>query len=218
MSIQDAAAEHLRVIRSLMERSNTYRAISAPAALVGGLLTLALSFQLWGAARSGLETDAMRFLWLWHVVLAVAMISNLALLFLSARRDGRPCISSGFRMAARCLAPSLIAGGVLGIAILINRRDLPLAVLVWILSYGAALLSTSSFCPRSIRRLGRAFLVVGVGLVIDWASWPGLLGQTTQTATAALYMGMTFGLLHIAYAVAVMLRPKAGKEELSADS
>lgn len=216
MSIQDAAAEHLRVIRSLMERSSTYRAVSAPAALVGGLLALLVSFQMWRESQSGVEVDATRFLWLWHGVLVLAAIDNLALLFLSARKDGRPFVSSGFRMAMRCLAPSLLTGGLLGIAILINRRDLPLASLVWILSYGAALLATASFSPRSIRRLGAAFLLIGSLMVIDWASAPGWLGRSTQTAAASLYMGLTFGVLHIVYAVAVMIRRKpAGESDSS---
>src|SRR5438132_13318087 len=34
------AEEHLRVIRSLMERATIYRAISAPTALVAGLLSI----------------------------------------------------------------------------------------------------------------------------------------------------------------------------------
>ena len=38
MNERTRAEEHLRVIRSLMERATIYRAISAPTALVGGLL------------------------------------------------------------------------------------------------------------------------------------------------------------------------------------
>ena len=39
MSDRESAEENLRVIRSLMERVTTYRAISAPSALVAGLLS-----------------------------------------------------------------------------------------------------------------------------------------------------------------------------------
>ena len=45
MSDRAAAEENLRVIRNLMERATVYRAISAPSALVAGLLsTLAAGF------------------------------------------------------------------------------------------------------------------------------------------------------------------------------
>ena len=40
MKSPDAAAEHLRTIRSLMERATVYRAISGPGALLGGVLAL----------------------------------------------------------------------------------------------------------------------------------------------------------------------------------
>ena len=47
MDERKRAEEHLRVIRSLMERATIYRAISAPTALVGSILALALSATVW---------------------------------------------------------------------------------------------------------------------------------------------------------------------------
>jgi hypothetical protein len=43
MSTTEVALENLRIIRSLMEKAHIYRAVSAPAALTGGLLALAAS-------------------------------------------------------------------------------------------------------------------------------------------------------------------------------
>ena len=40
MTDQELAADHLKIIRSLMERATVYRAISAPAALFGGIIAL----------------------------------------------------------------------------------------------------------------------------------------------------------------------------------
>ncbi len=40
MATHSEAEEHLRVIRSLMERGTIYRAISAPVALAGGLCSI----------------------------------------------------------------------------------------------------------------------------------------------------------------------------------
>jgi len=57
MNERSRGEEHLRVIRSLMERATIYRAISAPTALLGGLLALATSGTIWmidrGQAASG---------------------------------------------------------------------------------------------------------------------------------------------------------------------
>ena len=47
MDERQRAEEHLRVIRTLMERATIYRAISAPTALAGGLIALALTSAIW---------------------------------------------------------------------------------------------------------------------------------------------------------------------------
>ena len=54
------AEEHLRAIRLLMERATIYRAISAPTALVGGLLSvgLAAAMLVWQAGDGSRNVDA----------------------------------------------------------------------------------------------------------------------------------------------------------------
>ena len=68
------AEEDLRVIRNLMERATIYRAISAPTALVGGLLALGSSVALWLLDRSrpadAIPLDGRWFALIWLVVLA----------------------------------------------------------------------------------------------------------------------------------------------------
>jgi hypothetical protein len=40
MTDPEVAADHLKIIRSLMQRATVYRAISAPAAIFGGIIAL----------------------------------------------------------------------------------------------------------------------------------------------------------------------------------
>ena len=47
MHERDRAEEHLRIIRTLMERATIYRAISAPTALAGGVIAVALTAIIW---------------------------------------------------------------------------------------------------------------------------------------------------------------------------
>jgi hypothetical protein len=100
----------------------------------------------------------------------------------------------------------MLVGGVLGICLILLRGEASLGALVWVLCYGLALLSTSHFSPRSLLRLGWAFLVVGLGFTLWHLSRPIQVSPEAQTAMASLYLGATFGALHIAYAVAVFLR------------
>lgn len=203
MNTQQAALDHLRVIRSLMEKAHIYRALSAPAALVGGLLALVAAGAGGGNDGRGSGLAPLGFLVLWLGVLAVAAVLNLALLARDARRRGQPFVSAGMRMALRALLPPLLAGGVLGAGLIVCLHSLTLAVLLWCVCYGLALLATASFSPRSLIRLGWLFLLGGLGLFGVWAATPDLRLLATDEGPASWIMGGTFGLFHVGYALAV---------------
>lgn len=207
MSHQADALEHLRVIRSLMEQAHVYRAISAPAALVGGGLALGLS--LW-QLRAGLAlreaASPLAFALPWLVLLVLVSGFNTLLLRREARLRGRPFVSAGMRAALRALCPPLLVGGVLGLGLMLRFHNLTLGALVWVLCHGLALLATASFSPRSLLRLGWGFVAVGLALFLAWACDDRVRLLPSDEAPAAVVLGLTFGLLHVAYAVAVFLR------------
>src|ERR1700675_5023090 len=97
---RSSAEEDLRVIRTLMERAATYRAISAPTALVGGVLSLLSAAFI---ARSDLLLDrairSREFALIWILVLTVTMIANALFVGREARNSGRPFVSSGMKLA-----------------------------------------------------------------------------------------------------------------------
>ncbi len=211
-SLQGTALEHLRVIRTLMERAQIYRSVSAPAALIGGLLALVVA---WVGFKNNVFTrdgetmsNAFRsreFLFAWLGVLVVAGGANLALLMREAGRKGQPAITDGMRMALRAIVPPMLTGGVLGVCLILFDDNVELAALVWILCYGLALQATVSFAPPGIIRLARAFLIAGQVLTVAWF-WNGGLGMFQRDeAPASLFMGVTFGVFHVAYGAAVYL-------------
>ncbi len=209
---QGTALEHLRIIRTLMERAHIYRAVSAPAALIGGILSLLVA--VIGVKHNvfpkGAETisNAFRsheFLFAWLAVLVVSGVANLLLLMRESRGKGQPFITDGLRMALRAIVPPLLTGGVLGVCLIWFDEQLELAALVWILCYGLALQATVSFAPRGIIRLARAVLIAGQALTVFWF-WNGGLGMFQRPeAPASLFMGLTFGLFHVIYAIAVFI-------------
>src|SRR5580704_4449942 len=99
--LQDTALEHLRIIRTLMERAHIYRSVSAPAALIGGLLSLAVG--AYGFQRNyGSMAGSFRgqdFLLTWFGVLIVTGIANFILLIREASSKGEPPFSHSMRMA-----------------------------------------------------------------------------------------------------------------------
>ncbi len=209
MSTQQAALENLRVIRSLMEKAHIYRAISAPAALVGGVLSLmtALLGSFLGLGKDG-DLTHDEFLLLWMGVLVFTSVLNVWLLCREAKRRGQPVVSEGMRMALRALLPPLAAGGVLGIGLILYLQNLTLAALIWIVCYGLALLGTASFSPRSLVRLGWMFLLSGLILFWVWASNGDIRMLPSDEDPASFAMGLTFGLLHIGYGIALLVRKK----------
>lgn len=186
------AEEHLRVIRSLMEKATVYRALSAPGALIAGVFAVALS----GAALAAVHVP---FLESWLAVLTVTVIANLVLLWRDAIRRGEVFFSTGMRVALRAMLPGLLAGGM---AIFIKSEGgFALTASLWVLLYGISLLAASHFAPKAICWLGRVCFTAGAALllsgafVFDW--WRG----ASQTLVAHAIMGATFGLFHLVYAI-----------------
>lgn len=211
MSTTEAALENLRIIRSLMEKAHIYRAVSAPAALIGGVLALVASVcPVWYAVKR--QGDAMMcdlcFLETWLIILGIASFLNVILLAREARRRSQPFISAGMRMALRALAPPMLVGGCVGIGLIVFLHNLTLAALIWALCYGLALLGTASFSPRSLVRLGWAFVLTGLLTFLAWAAYSDVRLLTSDLGPASLIMGLTFGLLHVVYALAVFFSAK----------
>src|SRR5689334_22459674 len=110
------AEEHLRIIRSLMERATIYRAISAPTALVGGLVSVgvgtALHFSSSPSVREFEGKAAITFLAAWGAVLLVTGIVNVWFLAREAKRRGQTFFSPAMAKAARALAPAFLTAAV----------------------------------------------------------------------------------------------------------
>jgi len=194
-----SASNQLRVIRSLMERATVYRSLSAPTALVGGLLSfggLALAYasdQLRGRPLSNVE-----FLLIWLVILVITGVTNGYFLWRESVRRGTDFFSAGMRCAFRSVAPPILCGGIFTLLV---PTPAGLA-LFWILFYGLGLIAMQHFAPRSIVVLGWCFLVAGLGAMTYMAA-ASVTPNTADPLAACWLMALTFGLFHIVYAVAV---------------
>ncbi len=219
------AEEHLRVIRSLMEKATVYRAISAPTALVGGLLSLTVGALLAGPFHVKAEHPTWFFA-PWLAVLILSGIANIYFLRRESQRRGEPFISAGMKMALRALAPSHVFTGFASVlAALGTMYDYTAGVYlglpgVWCLGYGLGLLAMEHFAPRSLTWLGWIFLLAGLaagGVFFFWYGVgislpPGLSATQISNATMAL----TFGLFHLVYAACTWPRAERAPEGIHA--
>jgi hypothetical protein len=213
MHFERAKAEQdLRVIRGLMERATTYRAISAPSALIAALLSIAAAsgVLLNNETRFNLGSQiaAREFALVWVIVLLISVAANAFFLQREARRSGRPFISPAMKLALRAIAPCLLIPLAVTIWFFqtgyLGNQELFLTV-VWIAFYGLSLLSTNLFAPRSLALLGWAFLLTGIAIpLVDRA-----IETDFSTDIPDVAMGLTFGLYHLIYA-ACTWSPKRG--------
>jgi hypothetical protein len=218
MSDRESAEENLRVIRTLLERVTTYRAISAPSALVAGLLSTAAA----GAVYYNNEVNLVlgrtvrprEFAIIWFIVLLLAGMANAFFLQKEARRAGRPFFSSAMRLALRAIIPHLLIPAAFTLWFFetgyLGARELEL-VTAWVAFYGLSLLSTALFAPRSLVILGWAFLLTAVSIPVLMNAIDDLTDDVPDTV-----MGVAFGLYHLIYAVATWpRRNKAGDEPIT---
>ena len=215
MNDLDAQA-HLRAIRQLMERATYYRAISAPTALTGGLLSfgtaagqlLALRNPPGGGVVTG-RADAAGFVLAWGIVFLLTAAANAVFIWRGARGRGEPLVSPAMKLALAAIAPAALAGAVVGWALTLSSGLPLLPALFWVIFYGLGLLATLPFAPRSLVALGWAFLLTGL-TALTYFLYQGLLPSFDLPTPTAPYapalMGATFGGFHVVYALCVWPR------------
>jgi hypothetical protein len=204
MSMRTEAEEHLRVIRSLMERATIYRAISAPAALIAGLLACVAGFVLAGRRFPSIPAD-LEFQMKWLIVLAIASVVNFWFLARDAHRRGDPFVSPSMRLALRAMLPPLLCGGVFA-WVFPGSAVVPF----WLVCYGLALLATAHFAPPSLTRLGWPFLLAG--FVVLFTSVYRLETLAPAEPWDDYTMAATFGVFHVIYAACAWPRKKSELE------
>ncbi|NCG27678.1 MAG: hypothetical protein GWP42_09070 [Verrucomicrobiales bacterium] len=215
MKDSDHALEHLKVIRGMMEKATVYRALSAPAAIFGGFLAMSIGFYFFYQDQVEIYVSGYKFFWTWAIALIIGDSFNGFLLFRRARKEGVNFLSSGLKHTCFACAPAAIAGRIISYEVV--EQEIELCALVWVPCYGVAILSMGAAAPRSLRRLGWAFLISGCIIFLVWMKYgpaiSALLGINTLGAGAMIMM-LTFGLLHLLHGFGVLLR-KEEKDPVS---
>ena len=196
------AAEHLQVIRTLMERSAVYRRALAPIMIYNGVLGLAAAISGWA-----LKIDAPKtFIFYWAGVAAVALTGSLLLVRRQALKESEPFWSPPTRRVTQALLPPLFGGSIISLIVLLHVDSAPPGIgsvlgmlwlpLGWVILYGCAFHAAGFFMPRGMKLFGWAFILGGCGLLAT-----GLSDAPGRMTYAHGIMGAFFGGLHLAYGV-----------------
>lgn len=151
---RDQAAEHLRFIRELMERTASFTAVPGWSMFVVGLTALPAA---WLASRS---PGADGFLLVWLIELLLALGIGIVGLRRKAHRSGVALRSGPGRKYLLNMTPPLVAGIVLTV-VLWQRGDADLLAGMWLLLYGAGTITGGGNSVGLIPVLGVAFMALG---------------------------------------------------------
>ena len=196
------AAEHLQVIRTLMERSAVYRRALAPVMTFNGAIGTAAALTGWAFKIS----SPRPFILFWACVGALAVAGSFLLVRRQALKESEPFWSPPTRRITQAMLPALVAGFIIGAVVWAQAAAAPENIgnvsgmlwlpLSWVVLYGCAFHAAGFFMPRGMRIFGWAFILGGCGLfALGIPDWPD------RPAYAHGIMGFFFGALHLAYGV-----------------
>lgn len=182
VALHARALDNLRFIRETMERSGTFTAVSGKGGVAMGAVGLA------AASVASFQTTPARWLAVWLCAGVLGAGTAIFSMVLKSRRTGTPLDSGLGRKFLLGLAPPLLAGALLT-AGLLRPTGIALLPAVWLLLYGAGVVTGGAFSVRAVPVMGVGFMVLGAASLVGPPGWRDL------------FLGAGFGLLQIGFGV-----------------
>jgi len=180
------AADNLRFIRDTMERAAAFTAVPGWGGVIIGITALGA-----GAVAFGRPLRAQFLIWCSEALLALA-IAGLALR-VKSKRLALSLQSRPARRALLSFMPPLLAGAILTV-VLYRLQIFGVTPGVWLLLYGAAVVTGGAFSVRIVPVMGLCFMCVGALSVFAPSQWGNM------------FLTLGFGGLHIAFGVVIARR------------
>ena len=178
--IHGRAAEDLRVIRRAMERSGTFTAVPGYGGVAMGVVGVI------AAVAGAIQPTAERWLASWLIAAAVACAIEVVAMRRKAVQAGVPLSGALARRFALGLSAPLAAGAAVT-AGLLSAGSWSLLPSVWLLLYGAGVVTGGIVSVPTVQVMGLCFMALGV------------VAMATPPAWGNLWLGVGFGLVHIAF-------------------
>lgn len=180
--IDARAADHLRYIRETMESAAEFTAVPGWGGVGMGVTALAAA---WVASH-----QATPHMWLavWLVEAFIAIAIAATATSAKAHRANSSLFSGPGRKFLLSFAPSIVVGGFLTVALFYAGVYTVLPGL-WLLLYGAAIVTGGAFSARVVPIMGMCLMAVGAAALFAPAVWRDVL------------MGAGFGVLQIGFGI-----------------
>jgi hypothetical protein len=176
--------DNLRYIRETMERSGSFTHVSGLGGVLMGFIALGATALAWNAG------SAAEWLTVWLVAASSSLGLSILAMTRKSKSEGVSLLTGPGRKFAWSVTPALAAGAVLTVA-LVRGGMLDLLPGVWLLLYGAAVVTGGSHSVRPVPLMGAAFMAIGVAALF------------TPPALGDLWMAAGFGGLHMAFGLLI---------------
>lgn len=191
--IHDKALDNLEFIRSTMERAGSFTAVSGWGMVLIGLVGVVLANHAGAVTQSGYGVAQSHWLWTWLLAAALGVIIGVTSIILKARRAGEPMTQGPARKFGLSVLPPFVVGALLTY-VLWNAKQIHLLPPVWLLCYGAGVMTGGAFSLRVVPVMGMCFLMLGAVALfapVTWSAW---------------LLGAGFGGLHILFGLIIARR------------
>ena len=186
VELHERAMDNLRYIRRTLERAGSFTAVPGMGGVAMGMVALL------AARLAVLQRGAGGWLAVWALAAVVAMAIGIAGAALKSRRFQIPLFSGPGRKFIAGFVPALLAGAVLT-AVFYRAGISGFLPGVWLLLYGAAVLSGGSASVRVVPVMGACFMFVGtVALLLP--GWNDIL------------LPVGFGGLHLIFGTVIAVK------------
>jgi hypothetical protein len=156
--------DNLSFIRGMMERAATFTALSGWGEVVIGVTAIAAALV---AAR---QTLPWAWVATWLAEGGIAAGISVASMALKAHAANMPLLSGPIRKLVLSFSPAMFAGAMLT-ALFVNGGSYTLLPGVWMLLYGAAVISAGTYSVRSVPVMGSIFMLFGAAALVAPPSW-----------------------------------------------
>jgi hypothetical protein len=179
--------DHLVYIRKTMESSGRFTALSGWGGILLGITGLV------GTAVASRQPTQEAWVVTWLVAATVGLPLAGSAVVRKARRAGVPLFNGTGRKFLLGFVPALATGAVLT-GVLFREDLISLMPGVWLLLYGAGVLTAGTFSERILPLMGLSFMLLGIAALFSPLAW------------GDVYLAAGFGGLHLLFGAVITRR------------
>jgi hypothetical protein len=180
------AMDNLRYIRQTMERAGSFTAVPGKGGMLMGLSALV-------AARfSGARQGDWRWLVAWVCAALAALTIGIVSAAVKSRKFNMPLFSGPGRKFIAGFAPALLSGALLT-AVLFRAGQMEFLPGIWLLLYGAGVVSGGYASVKVVPLMGGCFMAAGAAALLI-------------PAWSAVLMPAGFGGLHVIFGLVIAVK------------